>query len=136
MSSAAPPPSGGYEQAPTGGYDQQPGAARPTNGLAIAALVCGLLSVPLFITVIGGVLLGLAAIVLGFVGLSRAKKTQNSGKGMAITGIVSGALGLILSVLFVAGIGFLGQQIEEDPEGFQEQLEEQLGTELPTDLTT
>jgi len=134
--SSAPPPPGGYEQAPSGGYEQQPTGTRPTNGLAIAALVCGLLSVPLFITIVGGILLGLVAIVLGFLGLSRAKKTQNSGKGMAITGIVSGALGLILSVAAIAGLSFLGQQIEEDPEGFQQQLEEQIGTELPTDLGT
>lgn len=134
--STAPPPSGGQEQTPPQGYDQQPTGARPTNGLAIAALVCGLLSVPLFITIVGGILLGLVAIVLGVLGLNRAKKTQNSGKGMAITGIVSGALGLILSVAAIAGLSFLGQQIEEDPEGFQQQLEEQIGTELPTDLGT
>lgn len=124
MSTAPPPPPDAYEQT-------APVQPRPTNGMAIAALVCGLLSVPLFLTIIGGILLGLAAIILGVLGVRFANAHRGSGKGMAITGIVSGLLGLLLSVLAIAGLNFLGNQIEENPE-ILESIEEQLGTELPS----
>jgi hypothetical protein len=103
----APPPPGGYGQpaygqpaygAP-GGY-QQPayggGAAGPkTNLMAILSLCFGL----------GGIvtcgLTSLAAVPLGFVGLSQIKQSEGreTGRGLAIAGIVSGI------VIIVVGIG-------------------------------
>ncbi len=59
-------------------------------------------------TVIGGVVLGIVAIVLGVLGRSRAKRGQASNGGMAVAGIVTGALGLLASVAIgvVVGVAF------------------------------
>lgn len=92
-------PSSGYGSAAAG---QSAGA--PRNGLGIAALVVGVLAIVASITVVGGVVLGLIAIVLGFIGRSRAKKGQATNGGVALAGIITGAVGVVLSiVLVVAG---------------------------------
>lgn len=90
------------------GYANQGGygaPARPVrNGVGIAALIFGILAILTSITVVGGVLLGIVAIVLGFIGRSRFKKREATNGGVALAGIITGALGLVLSiVLVVAG---------------------------------
>ena len=74
------------------GYLQMPGA---TSGMAIAAMVCGICG---FLCLVPGVI----GIVLGAVSLSQMKRTQQTGRGMAITGIVMGSLWLIAFVLLLA----------------------------------
>jgi hypothetical protein len=82
-------------------YDSPP--TRPLgSGLAIAALVVGILALLTFWTVVGGIVLGLVAIVLGVIALGRVKKGIAAGRGMAIAGVVLGVLGLLLSLAFVA----------------------------------
>ncbi|MFJ7203371.1 DUF4190 domain-containing protein [Streptomyces sp. NPDC098789] len=113
------PPSGGAPGAPGGGqpYGQPqppanpwgphggayanmpyPGVSGPpqNNGMAVAALVCGVLSVPIgFIPFFfwGGALLALVAIGLGIAGMVQASKGAPR-KTMAIAGTVLGVLGL------------------------------------------
>jgi uncharacterized membrane protein len=53
-------------------------------------------------TVIGGVLLGLVAIILGFVGRGRAKRGEADNGGAAIAGVVLGLVGLVVAVVIVA----------------------------------
>ncbi|MEJ8283947.1 DUF4190 domain-containing protein [Curtobacterium citreum] len=60
--------------------------ARPTNTLAIIALVLG------FVVPIGGVVVGLIA-------LPQLRRTGEAGRGLAITGIVAGAVISVFSVL-------------------------------------
>jgi hypothetical protein len=68
-----------------------------TNGLAIAALCCSLAGlVPLA---------AMAAVVLGIVALNQLRDRVQRGKGMAITGIVLGALWLFGWVAFVVAVG-------------------------------
>ena len=97
---------GGYP-----GYQQKPG-----SGLAIASLVCGILGVLTGIFIFSGLSLGLAGIVLGIVALVKVKNGTASGKGMAIGGIVTGALGMIVAVgvliLGLVGIGMLSDCAE------------------------
>jgi O-antigen ligase len=90
-------------------YAGQPAAARPRGaGMAIAALVLGILALLLCWTIIGGVLLGLVAIVLGVVASTRARRGVAGGFGMAVAGIVLGLLGLLASALLVfVGVSFL-----------------------------
>jgi hypothetical protein len=101
-----PPPGeqGGYYP-PQGqaGYYQQP--QKRGSGMAIAALILGIIALLSCWTIVGGILFGLIAIVLGFVASRRAKRGEAGGRGMAITGIVLGLLGLVLSVVIVAVIG-------------------------------
>ena len=87
----APPPYGGYPPPPQGGYP--PGyygypPRRPTNGMAIASLVCAFLFAPL-------------GIVFGHLSLSQIKRTGEEGRGLAIAGLVIGYLATALAILVV-----------------------------------
>ncbi|HET6562351.1 MAG TPA: DUF4190 domain-containing protein [Marmoricola sp.] len=110
MTSAPPPPppgehQGGYYPPPgqPGGYYEQP--QKRGSGMAIAALILGVLALLTCWTVLGGILFGLVAIILGFVASRRAKRGEAGGRAMAIIGIVTGLLGLIISVVIVVAIG-------------------------------
>ncbi|MTE19371.1 DUF4190 domain-containing protein [Streptomyces sp. TRM43335] len=108
MSSQSPyhghPHTPGPGAAPSGPAGGRP----PRNGLGIAALVLGVIALLLFWTLLGGIVLGLAAIVLGIVGRRRAKRGEATNGGMALAGAVVGGLGLVASVaLVVAGVSFL-----------------------------
>ncbi len=92
-----------YAQSGQGGYYQQP--QKRGSGMAITALILGVIALLSCWTIIGGILFGLVAIVLGFIASRRAKRGEAGGRGMAITGIVLGLLGLVLSVVIVAVIG-------------------------------
>ena len=68
-----------------------------TNGLAVAAVVCGLL----FFTLVGAVL----GIVFGHISLGQIKASRGwqRGSGMALTGIVVGWATVALIVVAVIG---------------------------------
>ena len=92
------------------GYGR-PADATPGRGMAIAALVLGALALLLCWTIIGGILLGLIAVVLGIVAVVRARSGRAAGTGLAVTGIVLGAIGLIIAgVLVAVGISFLNSE--------------------------
>lgn len=101
----APGQPGGYPNHPQGGqpgYGYAPLAA-PRNGLGTAALVLGIIGLLTSILVFGG-LLGLIAIVLGFVALGRVRRREATNRGASIAGIVLGVLSLVIPVvLIVAG---------------------------------
>ncbi len=68
------------------GQDQR--EHRPgTNGLAIAALCCGIAGFVPFASVV--------AIILGIVALNQLKRVVQAGRGMAVAGIVLGALWIL-----------------------------------------
>lgn len=78
---------------------QQRPAARPepTNGMAVASLVCALMQVfSLGLTAI-------PAVILGHVARGQIRRTGERGHGMATTGLVLGWLGIAFFVLMVAG---------------------------------
>lgn len=93
---APPPPPGDWGQG-------TPAGPPPTNGVAIAAMVIGLLALLPAITIIFAVFAvfpGILAIILGAVGLSTASRHPGRpGRGMAITGIVCGALTVVALVI-------------------------------------
>ncbi|MEU8345003.1 DUF4190 domain-containing protein [Spirillospora sp. NPDC048832] len=71
--------------------------APPTNGMATASLVCGLIG--FFACGVTSVL----AIIFGHVSLSQIKRTGEGGHGMAVTGLILGYLisaGWLLILLF------------------------------------
>ena len=90
------PQQGGYPAAPPGyGYGYPPAQAQ-TNGLAIAAMVCGIISL-IFLWII----LGPLAIIFGGVGLARANRGAPH-RGMAIAGIVLGIVAIVGYIILIA----------------------------------
>jgi hypothetical protein len=85
--------------------------------MALGALICGILGLLIaFIPFLGygGSLLGLAGIVLGFLGLGAAKRQAGAGKGMAIGGIVTGVLSILISVAWTFLFVLAADDVEND----------------------
>lgn len=81
----------------------------PRNGLGVAALVLGILALVLSFTVVGGIVLGLAAVVLGALGRGRVKRREADNGGSATAGIVLGVLGIVIAgAVVAAGVAFFG----------------------------
>jgi hypothetical protein len=91
-----PPGYAGYRAGNPYAPDGQVGRTR-TNGLAIAALICGCAGFLLFIP-------GILGIIFGFVAHGQIKRShgQQTGDGMAIAGIIVGFGWVALLVLAIA----------------------------------
>jgi len=75
-----------------------PPSERRRSGKAVAALVCGILSL-----VVVGIILGIVAIGLGTAARKDMEKDPTlDGKGLAVAGQVTGAIGAVLAVVFLA----------------------------------
>ncbi|MCZ2263682.1 septum formation family protein [Isoptericola sp. QY 916] len=99
------------QPAPYGAPSPYGQPAPGTDGLSIAALITGILG-------ISPVALG-----LGIAGMRRTRRTGQSGRGLAIAGVVLGALG-ILGWLLVVGLVVLAATNDEFQEGFSQGFEE------------
>lgn len=92
-----PPPAPQYG-AQYGGYPP-PAPPAPKNGLGVASLVVAIIAL---FSVVGGVVLGVVAIILGFLGRGRVKRGEANNGGIAIAGIVLGALSIVVSIVVIA----------------------------------
>lgn len=110
--------------APTGGS--------PSAGLAIASMICGIIALLTFCIWCLALPLGLTAVILGHIALSKAKQAPDrfGGKGMAGAGLATGYLALLLSVAITAWAATLTpeklEQMEWIPEDKKQELREQL----------
>ncbi|MFF6834954.1 DUF4190 domain-containing protein [Streptomyces sp. NPDC012438] len=120
----------GYPTAPTPvttsgyGYPGYPGHAGqpgwqqpPSNGTGTAAMVLGIISVAGFCLYGLGALLGILALILGIVGVKKAGRGEATNRGMAVAGIVLGAIGTLIGAVF---LGFLVWAIAQDPSTFED----------------
>ena len=99
------PMSPGYRPLP------QPGIRRRTNPLAITSLVLGIVQFVGWFLILPGLLAAILAIVLGFVSTQQMRRAGEAGRGLAITGIVLGFLGIIVVVvLVIAGVASMNSQ--------------------------
>ena len=90
-----------------------------TNGMATAAMVIGIIGLVVSIIPVLGMIAWLLcplAIILGFI--ARGKPV---GKGAAMTGIITGGIGLLISIAWVT----LFATAFSDPE-FQEKFQEEM----------
>jgi peptidyl-prolyl cis-trans isomerase B (cyclophilin B) len=98
--SAVPPPSPqvppGYGGFPPPYYPAGFQPAR-TDGLAIAALVCGLCGFLCFVP-------GIFGVIFGIVALRRIDRDRIEGKGLAIAGIATGAVWTALLLFVVVSL--------------------------------
>ena len=74
-------------------------AAGTSNGFCVASLVLGIIGIPAFCTIVTPVL----AIVFGIIGFNQVNNAgvQGGGKGMAIAGMICGAIGAIIGVMWI-----------------------------------
>ena len=95
-----PPPSHPYGTSPPGApypYVQAP----PTNALAITSFVMGIVAIVLCWIPVFDLVLSVPAFILGILGLSKANQTGGSGKGLAIAGLVLGAIATAATLLVI-----------------------------------
>lgn len=109
------PPGQGYPPGPQGPYpgayppppmpygEYYPGApVPPRNGLGVAALVLAIIALVASCSVAGGLVLGISAIIIGVLARGRVKRGEANNGGMAMTGIILGALAVVVSLAFIA----------------------------------
>ena len=74
-----------------------PPQPQQSNGLGIASLILGVLSITIF-----GILTGIPAIITGAMGIKNP-----ASKSMSIAGIITGAISIVFTVLVVLFFGFI-----------------------------
>lgn len=110
-----------------------PGAPAPQqgNGLAVAAMICGILAIVLFWVPVLGWILALLGVIFGAIGISKANKV-GKGKGMAIAGLACGVLSVIISIavifLFVSAAKDVDKRLKQMEKENQQQIEKDLKT--------
>ncbi|MCX4587740.1 DUF4190 domain-containing protein [Streptomyces sp. NBC_01481] len=94
---------GGYPGYP--GYQSysQPGwQAQPANGMGITAMVLGILSICLFCLYgVVSIVLGVLGLIFGILGRKRAQRGEATNGGMALAGIITGSIGIVLGLVVV-----------------------------------
>ena len=86
-----------YNGVPQGDVQPMPAqeTKKETNGLSIASLVTGILSVTCCCGGILGLILSIVAVVLGAI----SKKQQKENNTMALVGIILGAVGIVFAIV-------------------------------------
>ncbi|MFV0374885.1 DUF4190 domain-containing protein [Microbacterium sp.] len=98
-------------QAPPAYGTPAPGYAAPkTNVLAIISMIASILGFIMILPVIGS----LAGAIMGHISLNQLKSSGENGRGMALTGVILGWIGLALAVIglisFLAFVTWASQQ--------------------------
>ena len=81
-----------------------------SSGTGVGVLVCGILSLVFFWTIIPGIILGAVALILGIYELKRSTAAE---KGKVIAGMVTGLVALALCSLLIAIIVWSFNQIPD-----------------------
>jgi len=103
------------------------------------------------LSVVGGIVLGVVAVILGFLGWGKAKRGEADNGGIAVAGIVLGFLSIIEALvvigLFIWGFGEVGgtdyidclsragsdeQAVQRCAEQFTEHMEDQFSMTITT----
>ncbi|QGV78226.1 DUF4190 domain-containing protein [Streptomyces ficellus] len=102
---APPAASYGYPGYPGySAYGQSGWQQAPANGMGITALVLGIISVVLFCAWGLGVVLGILALIFGIIGRKKANRGEANNHGMALAGIILGAVGIVIGGTVLAFI--------------------------------
>jgi Septum formation len=100
-------------------YQPPPGVQQaPRNGLGIAALTLGIIGVvagifPFFFWVAG--ILGIIGLILGFLGRGRAKRGEATNGTMALWGIITSAVAVVISVIGAVILVGVFADLSEEP---------------------
>ncbi|MET8650648.1 MULTISPECIES: DUF4190 domain-containing protein [Nocardia] len=91
-----PPPPPGQYPPPGGQYWQE---SPKGKGMAVTALVLGILAIIGLLVVVGGFLFGVFAVIFGIIALVKVRRGTGGGTGFAVAGLVLGVLALIASTV-------------------------------------
>lgn len=91
---AGPYPAGGY---PPPGYPAPPAPPKP-NGMALTSMILGIAGLTVGLCLIFFPILPILAVVFGHISLSKINGTREPGRGFAITGLVTGYVGIALAI--------------------------------------
>lgn len=97
-----PYPGGGYpggSPPPYYGFGHRP--VGPRNGLGIASLVLAIVALLFVWSVLGGVILGVAATAVGVAAHARVRRGEANNGGVAIAGVVLGILAVVVGLIFI-----------------------------------
>ncbi len=75
-----------------------------TNGLALASMILGILGITVGLCLLFFPVMPILAVVFGHIGLAQVTRTGATGRGYAITGLVTGYVGIALAILWLIGI--------------------------------
>jgi Domain of unknown function (DUF4190) len=84
-------------------YGPAPGQSQGRSGIAVAALVLGIISIPLCLLTWIDTIVAILAIVFGAVGIAKTKHGQARGRGLAVGGLATGVVGLLASIAVLVG---------------------------------
>jgi len=86
------------------GYQGWNGYQAPRNeGLAVAGMICGIAAIPLLVVCGIGIVTGVLGIVFGIIAMGRIKRSNGmlTGHGMALAGLICGAVAVTLFVAYI-----------------------------------
>ena len=123
------PQQAGTTLGPSYSSSQQP----PSSGLAITSMVLGIVGIlgSLFSCCCGvlaaapGVVLGIAAVITGIIALNKVKDGSGEGKGMAMAGVICGAVSILLGIVLIVVIFAFGPVMMEQMQEMQQQMQQQ-----------
>lgn len=84
---------------PPGGVPGAGGPPQPSNGLGLASMIVGIVSIPLVCCFYLGVPAAIVAIILGFLGKGKADRGEATNRGMALAGIICGGVAIVFAIV-------------------------------------
>ncbi|ORV42298.1 DUF4190 domain-containing protein [Mycobacterium conspicuum] len=79
--------------------DSDTPVSKPNNGLGVASVVIGLVALLASSTFVGGLVLGVLALILGLIARAQVRHGHASNGDVAMTGVVLGVLAILASVI-------------------------------------
>jgi Domain of unknown function (DUF4190) len=107
-------PQGPYLPAPQPYWGYRPFPVAPQNGLGVASLVVGIVALLATVTVVGGVILGFLAVIMGGAARAKVRRGQATNGGVAAAGIVLGVLAAVIPTVLVVWLTFGTDAFNED----------------------
>jgi hypothetical protein len=105
---------GGYPLPPPPYYSHPAPPTGPRNGLGSTSLVLAIIALLGVWSVVVGIVLGVAAVIIGFLARGRVKRGTADNGGVAIAGIALGTMAVIVGVVFIPIWAVLWNDINGD----------------------
>ncbi len=69
--------------------------------MGLTALILGIIAIPLVCCFYIGIPLGIAAVVLGWLGKQKADRGEATNRGQALAGLICGAIAVVIGILLL-----------------------------------